>query len=69
MVNYDGEVSICCTDLEADLIVGDLNKDKLINISKNNKYKQFREFYRKGQFEKMPQYEGCQRTRIKPTDK
>lgn len=43
---YNGEVSLCCRDMEGKIIFGNANKDHLLNIWNNKKMKELRTFHR-----------------------
>ena len=42
IIRPDGKLSLCCNDGTADFTMGDLTKDKLIDIWRNDKYKEIR---------------------------
>lgn len=43
LINWDGTVSLCCQDIEGEVILGDVNKDSISNIWKNKKYQKIRQ--------------------------
>jgi len=42
LINWDGTVSLCCQDIEGEVILGDANKEKIKDIWKNKKYQTIR---------------------------
>lgn len=41
IINPDGAITVCCADWKQKFIVGNVNKDKLINVWNGKKYNQF----------------------------
>ena len=55
IVNWDGNVTVCCPDLASKLVVGDSNKDRIDFIWKSNKAMEIRKsLLNKKAFEKDP---------------
>jgi radical SAM protein with 4Fe4S-binding SPASM domain len=42
LINWDGTVSLCCQDIDGEVILGDTKKDNLIKIWQNKKYQNIR---------------------------
>lgn len=59
IVNYDGKLTICCSDFEAELIYGDLNKHGLKECWNNKQMQTFRKIHRDGKFELLPMCNRC----------
>jgi len=57
IIYWDGKVSVCCTDINAKLIVGDLNRQNLRDIWEGEKITEFRIMHIMGKFHEMPSYE------------
>jgi radical SAM protein with 4Fe4S-binding SPASM domain len=55
----DGRVSLCCMDSEGEVILGDSNKDKLINIWNNDKAREIRKFHTDGEKHKINICKDC----------
>lgn len=47
---WDGKVVTCCRDYDGKIVMGDLNKEKLIDIWKSDKLKRIRQEHLKGDF-------------------
>ena len=48
IIRPDGKLSLCCNDATAEFTMGDLTKDKLINIWNNEQYKELRNRMQQG---------------------
>ena len=46
----DGKVALCCMDFDGKVILGDANKESLLNIWKNEKYNKIRKMHIRGKF-------------------
>ena len=64
LVNWDGKVTCCCVDFNEDLIVGDLNKESLLDIWNGEKMKHFRKLHIEKRFDEMPLCGKCYPNRI-----
>lgn len=42
LINWNGTVSLCCQDIEGEIILGDITKQSLTTIWKNKKFQQIR---------------------------
>lgn len=42
LINWDGTVSLCCQDIEGELVLGDINKQTISSVWKNKKYEEIR---------------------------
>lgn len=42
LINWDGTVSLCCQDIEGEIILGDVNKKPISDIWQNKKYQAIR---------------------------
>jgi radical SAM protein with 4Fe4S-binding SPASM domain len=58
-VDWDGQISACCSDYDRGMIIGDIKKDSLYNIFHGEKIKKYREILRKREFEKIPHCSRC----------
>ena len=56
---YNGEVSLCCRDMEGKMIFGDANKDHLLNIWNNKKMKELRSFHLNDKRNQYPLCNNC----------
>ena len=43
LINWDGTVSICCQDIDGEVILGDTNKESITEIWQNEKYQKIRQ--------------------------
>lgn len=50
VVLWDGRVTICCADYDGKAIIGDVNKERLINIWNGEKMKNLRRMHANGEF-------------------
>ncbi len=64
IVTYDGKLTICCSDYEAELIYGDLNGHGLKECWNNEKMKEFRKIHKEGRFELLPMCNRCNTPKI-----
>jgi radical SAM protein with 4Fe4S-binding SPASM domain len=55
----DGRVSPCCTDSNLDLIVGDLNKQTLLEIWESKKMQNVRKLHSDGEYYKLKACKNC----------
>jgi radical SAM protein with 4Fe4S-binding SPASM domain len=58
-VDWDGQITACCSDYNRDMIIGDIKKDSLYNIFHGVKIKEYREILRKKEFNKIPHCSRC----------
>ncbi len=42
LINWDGSVSLCCQDIDGEVLLGNVNKDSLVKIWQNKKYQNIR---------------------------
>jgi radical SAM protein with 4Fe4S-binding SPASM domain len=56
----NGDVTVCCTDIVGDLVIGNILTDSLQSLWKGTKFNQMREIHRKRQFEKIPKCSDCE---------
>lgn len=47
LINWDGTVSLCCQDIDGEVILGNTNKESLIKIWQNKKYQEIRKSHLK----------------------
>jgi radical SAM protein with 4Fe4S-binding SPASM domain len=47
LINWDGTVSLCCQDIDGEVILGDINKETILNIWQNKKYQEIRKSHLK----------------------
>lgn len=52
-VNFNGTVSVCCVDWGFDVIIGDVNKESLVDIWRGEKLRDFRILHLKGERKKI----------------
>lgn len=45
LINWDGTVSLCCQDIEGEVLLGDINKDSIFSVWQNQKYQNIRKFH------------------------
>lgn len=43
LINWDGTVSLCCQDIDGEVILGDINKESITKIWQNEKYQKIRQ--------------------------
>ena len=55
IVLWDGKIVPCCVDYEGEMILGDANKEKLVNIWNSKNTKKFRQMHNKKIFPKVCQ--------------
>ena len=58
-VDWDGQITACCSDYNRGMIIGDITKDSLQNIFHGEEIKKYREILRKREFEKIPHCSRC----------
>jgi len=58
-VDWDGQITACCSDYNRDMIIGDIKKDNLYNIFHGEKIEGYRRILRKREFEKIPHCSRC----------
>ncbi len=59
LINWDGTVSLCCQDIEGEVILGDTNKDSIINIWQNRKYQKIRQRHLRLQTNNLKLCQNC----------
>ncbi len=59
-VLWNGDVTVCCTDIIGDLVVGNILKESLQSLWKGSKLSQIRNVHLKGEFEKLPKCRNCE---------
>jgi len=58
----DGDVIVCCIDSEREYVAGNIFKDSISNIWKNEKYRHIREMHQKGAYNKIEMCAKCDLT-------
>ena len=58
-VDWDGQITGCCSDYNREMIIGDIKKDSLYNIFHGEKVEEYRKMLRKREFEKIPHCSRC----------
>ena len=58
-VDWDGQITGCCSDYDRSMIIGDIKRDSLNNIFHGVVIKKYREILRKREFEKIPHCSRC----------
>jgi MoaA/NifB/PqqE/SkfB family radical SAM enzyme len=51
-IDWDGQVSACCSDYNREMIIGDINKNTISEIFHNDIIEKYRNILRKNEFEK-----------------
>jgi radical SAM protein with 4Fe4S-binding SPASM domain len=64
IVDWNGDVVLCCDDWNHSTILGNLKKQTIEEIWKGNKLKEIREAHKKGEFYKVPLCAGCNKKTI-----
>lgn len=59
VINWDGRVSACCQDYEANMVVGDINKTSLKEIWQGKTLESLRENHLQGNYSKIPMCNFC----------
>lgn len=65
VVNYDGRVSLCCLDARKEQIVGDLNKQALLQVWNGPEMTAARACWGRGDTSTLPLCSRCERWRIR----
>ncbi len=52
-IDYSGKAILCCSDYKKEVVMGDVNNEKLIDIWNGEKYKHYRENLDRGEREKL----------------
>lgn len=60
-INWDGSVSICCIDSFKDHIVGDANRDTILDIWNGDKIRRIRTCHMEKRFDEIPLCKTCNR--------
>jgi len=58
-IDWDGQITACCSDYNREMIIGDIKRDSLYNIFHNDIAKKYRRILRKKEFEKIPHCSRC----------
>ena len=58
-VNFDGTVSLCCVDWSHQTLVGDLKRERFLDIWNGEKLKQFRLLHLRNERHKIAPCENC----------
>jgi radical SAM protein with 4Fe4S-binding SPASM domain len=58
-IDWDGQVTGCCSDYNREMIIGDIKRDSLNNIFHSDKINKYRKILRKNEFEKIPHCNRC----------
>ncbi|NUQ57066.1 MAG: SPASM domain-containing protein [Candidatus Paceibacter sp.] len=58
-ISWDGEVSICCDDLERQAVIGNIKKSTLTEIWQSDALKKYREYHLRGEYQKIPVCKNC----------
>lgn len=65
-INWDGEVSICCDDINREAIIGNVNNENLSKIWQGEKIERYRRYHLSGQYDKIPLCHDCDVWQIYP---
>jgi radical SAM protein with 4Fe4S-binding SPASM domain len=58
-IDWDGQITACCSDYNREMIIGDIKRDSLYNIFHNDIANTYRKILRKNEFEKIPHCNRC----------
>jgi radical SAM protein with 4Fe4S-binding SPASM domain len=58
-IDWDGQVSACCSDYDREMIIGDIHKNTIYEIFHNEIVEKYRIILRKHEFEKIPHCNRC----------
>jgi len=58
-IDWDGQITACCSDYNREMIIGDIKEDSIYNIFHNDIVNKYREILRKKEFEKIPHCSRC----------
>jgi radical SAM protein with 4Fe4S-binding SPASM domain len=58
-IDWDGQVSTCCSDYNREMIIGDISKNTIFEIFHNGIAEKYRNILRKREFEKIPHCARC----------
>lgn len=58
-IAWDGEVSICCDDLERQAIIGNIKNSTMSEIWQGDTLKKYREYHLNGEYYKIPVCKNC----------
>jgi len=64
VVDWNGDVVLCCDDWNHSTILGNLKKDSIEKVWKGEKLKKIREAHVKGEFYKVPLCSGCNKKSV-----
>ncbi len=64
VVDWDGEVVLCCNDYAHEVVVGNLNKESIRDVWFGGKMKAIREIHKRGEFFKIPFCDKCNKRTI-----
>lgn len=59
VVNYDGKITACCVDFDAELVYGDYNSDCFLDVWNNNVMQKWRKDHLSGDIKSMPLCNKC----------
>lgn len=59
VVNWDGRIPLCCQDTENEIILGNANTSKLVDIWQGNAFNQMRQLHLEGRMEEIPVCREC----------
>jgi radical SAM protein with 4Fe4S-binding SPASM domain len=58
-IDWDGQITACCSDYNREMIIGDIKGDSLYNTFHNDIVNKYREILRKKEFKKIPHCNRC----------
>lgn len=64
VVDWDGEVVICCDDYSHKVVIGDLNKESIRDVWEGKKLKAIREMHKRKEFSKIPICSQCNKKTV-----
>lgn len=59
VITADGEALVCCPDIYREYVVGNVNRDSILEIWKNEKIEKIRQVHMKGNYNKIPMCAKC----------
>ncbi len=64
IVDWNGEVVLCCDDWNHSVVLGDLNKQTLMHVWNGEKLRKIRELHKKGEFNKIGICSNCNKKTV-----
>lgn len=64
IVDWNGDVVLCCDDWSHSVILGNLEKERIEDVWKGEKLRKIRELHKKREFNKIPICSGCNKKTV-----